>query len=305
MDRLHQYRIFIQVADMGSFIRASHALELPRASVSAAVQALEAELGARLLHRTTRRVQLTTDGEQLLERARLLLAEAENLESLFRTRRHEVSGRLNIDAPSRIARRLIAPALPGLLRNHPRLQLGLSSSDRAVDLVREGIDCAIRVGEPHDSSLVRHALGQLSLINCASPDYLRRHGTPTRPEELAQGHRMIGYAGPTTGREQAWEYVSQGREHSVRVPSLVVVNNAENYIACCEAGLGLIQIPRFDVRHLLDSGALVEVLPGHRPAAMPIALLYPHRRQRSQRLDAFVAWFEALIRPHLETDETA
>lgn len=304
MDRLQQYRIFIQVADMGSFIRASHALELPRASVSSAIQSLEADLGTRLLHRTTRRVQLTADGEQLLERVRLLLADAENVEALFSTRRQEVAGRLNIDAPSRIARRLIAPALPGLLRRHPRLQLGLSSSDRVVDLVREGIDCAVRVGEPHDSSLVRHALGQLALINCASPDYLRRHGTPSRPEELAQGHRMIGYASPTTGREQPWEYLQQDSERNARVSSQVVVNNAENYLACCQAGLGLIQIPRFDVRHLLDSGALVEVLPGFRPASMPIALLYPHRRQRSHRLDAFIAWFEALIRPHLETAET-
>ena len=304
MDRLQQYRIFIQVADMGSFIRASHALELPRASVSAAIQSLEADLGTRLLHRTTRRVQLTADGEQLLERVRLLLAEAENVEALFSTRRQEVAGRLNIDAPSRIARRLIAPALPGLLRRHPRLQLGLGSSDRLVDLVREGIDCAVRVGEPHDSSLVRHALGHLALINCASPDYLRRHGTPANLEELAQGHRMIGYASPTTGREQPWEYLQQGSERSVRVSSQVVVNNAENYIACCQAGLGLIQIPRFDVRHLLEAGALIEVLPGFRPASMPIALLYPHRRQRSHRLDAFISWFEALIRPHLEMAET-
>jgi DNA-binding transcriptional LysR family regulator len=300
MDRLQQYRIFIQVADMGSFIRAAHALELPRASVSAAVQALETSLGVRLLHRTTRRVQLTADGAQLLDRARMLLTDAENIDTMFSARRHEAAGRLNVDAPSRIARRLIAPALPGLLRRYPRLQVGLGSTDRAIDLVREGVDCAVRVGEPNDSSLVRHPLGRLGLINCASPEYLRRHGTPAHPDDLAQGHLMVGYASPTTGREQPWEYIERGYEVAVRVASQVVVNNAENYIACCQAGMGLIQIPRFDVQHLLDRGALVEVLPAFRPAAMPIGLLYPHRRQRSRRLDAFIAWFEALVKPHLD-----
>lgn len=301
MDKLQQYRIFAQVADMGSFIRTAHALELPRASVSAAVQALETDLGARLLHRTTRRVQLTADGAQLLDRVRLLLADAENIDAMFRAHRQAVAGRLNVDAPSRIARRLMAPALPSLLRRHPRLLIGLSSTDRAIDLVREGVDCAVRVGEPSASSLVRHPLGLLALINCASPEYLRRHGTPVHPGELAQGHRMVGYASPTTGREQPWEYLQDHREHTMRVASQVVVNNAENYIACCEAGMGLIQIPRFDVQHLLDRGILVEVMPTFRPASMPIALLYPHRRQRSHRLDAFVAWFEALMKPHLDS----
>ncbi|SAK61200.1 LysR family transcriptional regulator [Caballeronia ptereochthonis] len=305
MDKLQQFRIFVQIAEMGSFIKAAHALELPRASVSAAVQELESDLGSRLLHRTTRRVQLTTDGAQLLERVRLLLADAEDIDSLFQTGQRQVSGRLNVDAPSRIARRLIAPALPGLLRRYPRLQLGLSSTDRAIDLAQEGVDCTVRVGSLHDSSLVVHPLGQIALINCASLDYLRKRGTPMQPEELTQGHAMIGYASPTNGREQPWEYVCADKLHSAPVPSQVIVNNAESYIACCLAGLGLIQIPRFDVQHLIDRGDLVEVHPEFRAASMPVSLLYLHRRQRSRRLDAFIEWFESLMRPHLETGETS
>lgn len=300
MDKLDRYRVFVRVADMGSFTRAAHALELPRASVSAALQRLEAEVGARLLHRTTRRVRLTADGAQLLERVRQLLAEAEDIDQLFQARQRQVSGRLHVDVPSRVARRLIVPALPGLLRRYPRLQLELGSTDRMIDLVREGVDCAIRVGDLQDSSLVVRPLGQLALINCASAAYLREHGLPERVEDLAEGHWAVGYASPTTGRELPWECDADGTR-TLRLPSRVVVDNAESYIACCSAGLGLIQVPRYDVQHLLDSGELVEVLPAHRPGSMAISALYPHRRQLSRRLTTFVEWFAALIRPHLES----
>lgn len=300
MDRLDQYRVFVQVAEMGSFIKAAHALELPRASVSAAIQQLEATMGVRLLHRTTRQVRLTADGIQLLERVRLFLADAEEIDQLFHASQRKISGRLSVDMPSRIARRLVAPALPGLLRRYPRLQLLLGSTDRAIDLVHEGVDCAVRVGVLQDSSLVAHPLGQIALINCASPGYLREHGVPADPGDLAKGHWSIGYASPTTGRELPWEFMVSGTEQLLPTPSRVIVNNAESYIACCLAGLGLIQIPRFDVQHLLDKGELVEVMPEFRAAAMPVSLVYPHRRQRSRRLNAFIEWFEALMRPHLE-----
>ncbi|MGQ3001731.1 MAG: LysR family transcriptional regulator [Hydrogenophaga sp.] len=298
MDKLEQYRVFVQVAEMSSFIKAAHALELPRASVSAAIQQLEATLGTRLLHRTTRQVRPTADGLQLLERARALLAEAEDIDQLFQAGQRKVSGRLKVDVPSRIARRLVAPALPGFLRRYPRLQVALGSTDRAIDLVQEGVDCAVRFGTLQDSSLVVRPLGQVALINCASPDYLAEHGVPAQPDDLARGHWAVGYASASNGRELAWELPPSAR--ALQVPSRVLVNNAESYIACCAAGLGLIQIPRFDVQHLLDRGQLVEVLPGFRAAAMPVSLVYPHRRQRSRRLIAFIEWFEALMQPHLD-----
>jgi len=300
MDKLDQYRVFVQVAEMGSFIKAAYALELPRASVSAAVQQLESEMGTRLLHRTTRQVRLTSDGVQLLERVRLFLAEAEDIGGLFHPSQRKISGRLNVDVPSRIARRLIAPALPDFLRRYPRLRLALGSTDRAIDLVHEGVDCAVRVGTLHDSSLVVHPIGRLALINCASPAYLREYGVPATPGDLSRGHWSVGYASATDGRELPWEYRSQDREFELPVPSRVIANNAETYIACCLAGMGLIQIPRFDVQHLLDRGELAEVMPLYRAASMPIAMVYPHRRQRSLRLNAFIEWFKLLMQPHLE-----
>ena len=301
MDRFDQYRVFAQVAEMGSFIKAAHALDAPRASVSAAIQQLETQLGVRLLHRTTRQVRLTADGEQLLERVLPLLAEVEDIDQLFQASERQVSGRLSIDVPSRVARRLIAPQLPGLLRRHPRLQVVLSSTDRAIDLVQEGVDCAVRIGALHDSSLVVRPLGSIALINCASPAYLREHGEPMQPEDLASGHWAVGYASPKTGRELPWETVlPDGSVRQDPVRSRVVVNNAESYIACCLAGLGLIQIPRFDVQHLLTAGELVEVMPAARAAPMPVSLLYPHRRQRSRRLAVFHEWFAGLMAGYVD-----
>jgi len=301
MDRFDQYRVFAQVAEMGSFIKAAHALDAPRASVSAAIQQLETQLGVRLLHRTTRQVRLTADGEQLLERVLPLLAEVEDIDQLFQASERQVSGRLSIDVPSRVARRLIAPQLPGLLRRHPRLQVVLSSTDRAIDLVQEGVDCAVRIGALHDSSLVVRPLGSIALINCAGPVSRRKRGEPMQPEDLASGHWAVGYASPKTGRELPWETVSpDGGVRQDPVRSRVVVNNAESYIACCLAGLGLIQIPRFDVQHLLNAGELVEVMPAARAASMPVSLLYPHRRQRSRRLAVFHEWFEGLMAGYVD-----
>ncbi|MCL9655325.1 LysR family transcriptional regulator [Pseudomonas protegens] len=301
MDKLEQYRVFIQVADMGSFIKAAHVLELPRATVSSAVQQLETGLGTRLLHRTNRHVQLTADGAILLERARRLLADASELSQLFQHRQVDVSGRLNIDVPSRIARRLIVPALPQWLAQYPGLQLALGACDRSIDLVQEGIDCAIRVGSLADSSLIARPLGRLALINCASPAYLAEHGEPHSHQDLQNGQWMVGYACPDTGRELPWEYLQEGREHLLGLPSRVIVNNVENYIACCRQGLGLIQVPRFDVQHLLERGELVQVLHDLPVAPMEISALYPDRRHRSRRLNVFIEWFAELIKPHLET----
>lgn len=299
MDRLDQYRVFVTVADMASFIKAANAMDLPRASVSAAIAQLESSMGVRLLHRTTRQVRLTNDGVQLLERVRGLLADAENIDQLFHAEQRHISGRLNVDVPSRIARRLLAPALPGLFRRHPRLRLGLGSTDRSIDLVQEGVDCAVRVGALPNSSLAVRPIGRLALVNCASPAYLREHGTPQQVGELSGNHLSVGYASPTTGRELPWECGSGHGVQSVVLPSQVVVNNAESYIACAVAGLGLIQVPHFDVRHLLESGELIEVLNDSQAPAMDIAFVYPHRRQRTRRLVAFMDWFEELIRPHL------
>ena len=300
MDRIEQYRIFVQVAELGSFIQAARLLKLPRATVSAAIQQLEANTGTRLLHRTTRKVSLTTDGTQLLLRARQVLLDIDDIDQLFQNHQEQVMGRLEVDVPSRIARRLLIPALPEFLKHHPRLQLGLGSTDRAIDLVLEGVDCVIRFGTLQNSSLVVKPLGQVLLINCASPDYLAEFGVPTQPADLQDKHLCIGYMAGGSTQEAPWEYCVDGVEHTLDLPRRLVVNNAESYIAACCAGLGLIQVPLFDVQHLLERGDLVDVMAAYRPTPMTVSVLYPNRRQRSRRLGAFIDWFTTLMAPYLK-----
>ncbi len=299
MDIIDQLRVFLRVADSGGFTAAADQLDMPRPTVSLAVQQLEQRLGVRLLHRTTRRVALTLDGEALLERARVLVADTEELVQQFSQRGGVPGGRLRVDLPSRIARRLVAPALPDFFERYPEIELELGSSDRAVDLVQEGIDCALRVGELPASSLVARPLGEIVLIHCASPAYLARYGIPRRPTELADGHQVVNYASPTSGHVALWEWLEDGQLRTRLMQAAVTVNNAETYIACCLAGLGLIQIPAFDVREHLAAGELVAVLPDWPPPAMPVQLVYPHRRHLSRRVQAFGDWLAAILAPHL------
>lgn len=298
MDKITTMQVFVRVAETGSFTKAADGLGLPRATVSAAVQQLEASLATRLLHRTTRRVHLTQDGAALLERCRNLLADIEEMEGLFRQTPARIAGKLKVDVPSRIGRRIIAPALPGFFARYPDIELELGATDRSIDLILEGVDCVVRVGQLDDSSLVARPLGRFDLINCASPQYLAKHGQPDTPKDLAN-HWAVNYASPTTGRVAAWEYFENGERCTATLRSQVTVNNAEIYLACALAGLGLIQIPAYDVHDLLKAGELVEVLPQARAEPMPVYALYPHRRHLSRRVQAFVDWLETLLKPSM------
>lgn len=294
MDRIDLLKIFLRVAATGSFSQAADQLAMPRPTVSLAVQQLEARLGTRLLHRTTRKVALTLDGQALVERAGSLVDEMQDLEQRFRPSGQSVAGRLRVDVPSRVARLLLAPALPAWLAQHPGLELDLGSSDRAVDLVLEHVDCALRVGPLADSSLVAKPLGAMHLINCASPAYLARYGMPQTPADLPQ-HQAVHYNSPSTGRAAPWEWLEAGQLHSLAMPGAVGANHVESYIACALAGLGLIQIPRYDVQAHLQAGELVEVLPAFVPPAMPVHVIYLHRTHLSRRVRVFIDWVELLL----------
>jgi LysR family transcriptional regulator, regulator for bpeEF and oprC len=299
MDRLQHLEVFVRVAETGSFTRAAGDLNLPRSTVSMHIQTLEARIGARLLHRTTRRVNLTPDGEAYYERALRLLADFEEAEGLFRAADAPPRGRLRVDVPARIGRLVVAPALPDFFARHPEIELELGSTDRAIDLIQEGVDCVVRVGGLSDSRLVARPLGALVQINVASPTYLARHGTPLTLEDLTH-HRAVHYASPSTGRLDEWEVAESGeRSRRIPMPGSVTVNNAETYIACCLAGLGLIQIPAYDVQDELRAGQLVEVLPQWRAAPMPMHAVYPHRRHLSRRVQAFVEWIGSLFAERL------
>jgi DNA-binding transcriptional LysR family regulator len=295
LDRIDLFRTFARVVECSSFTRAADTLGLPRSSVSAAVIELEARVGARLLHRTTRKVSPTQDGAAFYERCLRLIADVEETEGLFRQTSVGPSGSLRIDVPGRIGRLIIAPALPEFLALYPQLDIELRVTDRAVNLVEESVDCVLRVGPLGDSGLIARKIGDLPLINVASPSYLARYGTPDAPDDLGE-HLAVNYASPSTGRVEDWEWVEDGELRTRPMRGRVTVNSAEAYIACCLAGLGLIQIPAYDVKSPLDSGELVEVMPDHRAASMPMTLLYPHRQHLSRRLQVFADWLEALMK---------
>ncbi len=193
MDQLDAMRMFVRVAELESFTRSAEQLGVPKATLSATIRRLEEQMGTRLLQRTTRRVQLTPDGKLCYARCQDLLADMEEFNALFR-QQGQLRGQLRVDMPSRMARHLVIPALPAWLAAHPDLQLLLSSTDRRVDLVREGFDCVIRVGALEPSSLVARSLGHYRQINCASAAYLARYGTPRSLSELTD-HRLVHYGG--------------------------------------------------------------------------------------------------------------
>jgi DNA-binding transcriptional LysR family regulator len=298
-------RIILRVADLASFTQAAESLGLPKANVSYAVRQAEEYLGVRLFQRTTRRVMLTHDGRVFCERAQDLLSDWEELAGLFRRdgAGGAVSGRLRVDLPAVLARDLIIPRLPDFLERHPDLHLELSATDRRVDLLREGFDCVLRVGELADSSLIVRRLGEYRLVNCASPAYLARQGVPRVPADLLQGHRLVQYVQNFGGRGDGFDYADPddpSREHSLALPGTLTVNGADSYAAACLAGLGIIQAPWHGLRAHLEAGRLVEILPQYRPAPMPVSLLYPNRRHLPRRVQVFIDWLAGLVMARLQ-----
>jgi len=299
MNRLEAMQIFARVAELASFTRAAESMGLPKASISTAVQQLETLLGTRLLHRTTRKVQMTQDGRAFYERSKDLLADMDELQAMFQQGPQSLRGRLRVDLPSGVARSFVIPRLPEFLRDHPLLELELSATDRRVDLVREGFDCVLRIGPLYDSSLIARPLGQLSIVNCASPSYLKTYGTPRTLDDLAS-HRLIHYVTTLGAKPEGWEYFDGNEYRSLAMPGILTVNSVEAYEASCLAGLGLIQAPAVGVRDMVRQGLLVEVLPEFSAEPMPVSLLYAHRRNLSKRLQVFMAWIADVIAPYLD-----
>jgi DNA-binding transcriptional LysR family regulator len=298
MDRLDHLRSFLRVAELGSFTAAAEQLGLPKASVSLAVQRLEAEVGVQLLHRTTRRVRLTADGAQFQQRARDLLDDMEDLQGMFR-RDTQLKGRLRVDMSSGLARQLVIPHLPGFLTKHPGLEIELSGTDRRVDLVREGFDCVVRVGPLDDNTLVARPLGVMHIVNCASPAYLAAYGVPRSLDDLS-GHALVHYVGTLGQRSPGFEYHDGQDYRSVPMRGAITVNSGEAYSAAALAGLGIIQVPRLGARVALAAGTLVEVLPECVAEPMPVTLLYAQRRHLPRRVAAFMDWMAALVTPELQ-----
>jgi DNA-binding transcriptional LysR family regulator len=299
MDKVYAMQLFTRVAELESFTRAAESLGLPKGSVSRQIQALENHLGTQLLHRTTRRVQLTQDGMVYYERAKDLLINLDELDGLFLHDPSTLSGRLRVDMPVAVAKNVVIPRLPAFVQQYPGIEIELSSSDRLVDVIREGFDCVVRVGTLKDSGLIARPLGKLSVINCASPDYLARFGYPETLEDLS-GHAVVHYAVNLGTRPQGFELYRDNATQWIKTGGILTVNSTETYHAACLAGLGIIQAPRIGVREALRSRKLVEILPQYRAQPMPVSLIYPHRRNLSRRVHLFMEWLTDVMKAYVD-----
>jgi DNA-binding transcriptional LysR family regulator len=291
-------RMFVKVAELASFTRAAEHLGLSKARVSTRVHELELELGSRLLQRSTRAVRLTSDGEELLVRARQLVTDADELAAMFQAP-SMLRGRVRVDLPQSLARSLFIPRLPEFLAAHPQLELLLSTTDRRVDVIREGFDCVLRVGKLGDSGLVARRLGEMPMMNVASPGYLKKYGTPRSLDDL-DGHLVVHYSVRFGADAPGFEYRDGNvyRERPMR--SLVTVNSTDSYQAACRAGLGIIQVPRMGVvLESIAAGDLVEVLPQHTCEPLPVSLVHAHGRHVPRHVRAVMGWIAQLLEAHL------
>lgn len=288
MDRLDALRLFTRIVETGSFSRAADGLDIPRATATHAVKQLEARLDTRLLERTTRHVRPTLDGQAYYERCVQVLAELDDAEAALRHVAANPRGTLRVDMHGTHATRIILPNIDDFRRRYPGIDLVVTSGDRLVDLVREGVDCVVRGGVPRDSSLVARRLALMPQVVCASPDYLKRHGTPSHPDELAS-HQAVKFFS-SSGGDYPFELIVDGQQRAYTPGGWLAVDDAENYVVCALRGCGLIQLPRFHVEEALRDGRLVEVLGAWESPPLPLSAMYPYRRQLSPRVRVFVDW---------------
>ena len=287
---LDSLKVFVRVAELRSFTQAALQLGMPKARASAHVQRLEGALGTQLLRRSTRVVHLTPEGEVLLKRAHGFLAEAEEIGALFQAERG-LRGKVRVELPVLIAREFVIPRLPELLARHPQLQLQICASDRIAAAQREGFDLVLRVGPVLEPGLVGRRLGEAPMMNCASPSYLRQHGTPLTLDDL-RDHLVVHYA---TDPVPTFEYFDGTTYKELPMRSAVTVDNLETYEAACIAGLGIVQVPRPGQERLADK--LVEILPELTARPVPITLLHTHGRSAPRRVRAVMTWLTELLAP--------
>ncbi len=293
MDRFQEMRAFTTVVEAGSFVRAAELLEVSKTAVSRLVADLEARLGTRLLHRTTRKLSLTPEGEVFLERCRRLLQDLEEAEAELSAHAGEAVGQLRINVPVTFGLLHLAPLWPAFMAMHPKVALDVTLADRVVDLVDEGYDLAVRIARLQTSSLVSRQLTSTRLVLCASPEYLQRHGAPEHPADIAR-HAVISYTLLSTGDQ--WEFDGPQGEVSVKVSPRMRTNSGDT---CCAPALqhqGIVLQPTFLVSPHLASGALVEILPQYRAMELGVYAVYPSRKHLTPKVRVLIDFLVQALR---------
>lgn len=294
MDRIEAMHIFVQVVEKGSFTAAAEHLQLHKPVASRAIQSLEQELGVRLLHRTTRKLSVTDEGEDFYQHSVQLLASMEDIFASYSGSRRTPKGRLKVNLAATIAKSIVIPALPEFQRAYPQIEIHLGVTDQPVDIVEEGIDCVVRIGDLQDSSAVAKRIGHVEMATCAARIYVEQHGMPTTLEEL-RSHKAINFTSGRSRRLVDWTFNEAGGEVRLKLASALVTDNSDALLTCALSGMGVVQGVRPALQPYLDSGRLVEVLP-HLPASpKPISILYPHRTHLPNKTTAFVDWLTDVV----------
>lgn len=299
MDQITAMRVFARVVEAGSFTRAADQLQMPKPSVTKLVQQLETRLKVKLLQRTTRRVTVTPEGAAYYERTARVLTELDEIESDLTREQAHPKGCVRVDVGSVVANLILMPQLPAFYKRYPHVQLALGVSDRPVDLVGEAVDCVVRGGAMTDQSLVARRIAQMAFTTVASPAYLKRHGTPIRPDDLLDGrHAMASYFSAGTGRIVPARYVRGEERFEITRQGPISVNESTAHVNAALTGLGVVQTFGPIVQPHIASGALVEVLADWAPPPMPFYVAYPPNRNLSAKLRVFVDWVVRVFEPY-------
>lgn len=293
MDKFQEMRAFAAVVDAGSFVRAAEALNASKTAVSRLVGELEARLGVRLMHRTTRRLSLTDEGAAFHARCKELLAGVDEAEAEITAHAGEVVGLLRLNVPVSFGLTHLAPLWADFMRQHPGVTLDVSLADRLVDLVDEGYDLAVRIARMPSSSLVSRKLTSTRMVLCASPAYLRTHGQPAVPAELAS-HRVLAYTLLSTG--DTWEFDGPQGRVLVKVSPHLLSNNGETCVAAALRHQGVILQPSFLVAQHVESGGLVELMPQYRSIELGVYAVYPTRRHLPGKVRVMVDFLAEALR---------
>ena len=297
MNKLQAMEVFVQVVDAGGFTRAAENMQLPKATVSTLVQALEQALAVKLLHRTTRKVSVTSDGAAYYERCLRILSDVREAEESLSNNRASPSGRLRVDVSTGMASDIIIPALHDFFERYPDIRLDLGCSDRPVDLIEEGVDCAIRGGNLPDSNLIARRIGVLQFATAATPAYFDKHGRPQHPNDLLK-HRCINYFSSKSGKTLDWDFVRGDETLLIPVPACLAVNDSTAYMSAGLQGLGMIQMASYQVESMLASGQMELVLEDWTSMPLPINIVYPQNRHLSAKVRVFVEWMADLFSTH-------
>ncbi len=294
MDKLDSLKVFCTVVETGAFNRAADKLGISTSSVTNHVAALEAHFGVKLLHRTTRSMSLTGEGRQCHAYALRLLNEMSELEDSLLESGRAPRGVLRVDMPGILARLYVAPALPRFQASYPDITLKMTAGDRHIDMVEEGVDVLIRIGELPDSQLVARTVCQTQYVTCASPDYLRQHGTPQTPEEL-DGHTCLAFLYPKSRQVRPWRFEHAGDASSHTPQGRVAMDHVDALIEVAKAGGGIAQHLSISLQEPLRSGALVPLLQDWQAPGPAVSVLYQRRHQRAAKVKVFVDFVAALF----------